>query len=218
MLVVVGALSLPPNGNAATVQTEENVIVGSRMTFAAAAGEANRVSIALISQTPTQLTYRIDDAGAPLVAGAGCRGGGASGTPATCTMGVSAPTSCHDCPPHPATIAVTLGDGDDVLDSTAIPADDGGGGLFSVNVDTAAGADSINTGLPMTRSARARDRTPSTVATETTRCMLSPRSTGPISTTWDPAETRCTTEAEPRPCASRSMESITMAKPARETT
>lgn len=121
---------------------------GVSMRFQAEPGEANDVSIELTAQTPTNLTYRVVDETATLVAGPGCDRGGPPGSAASCTMGVSQAASCSICiGGRDASISVELEDGDDSIDTTAVPVEDGGsGGAIDVSLYGGDGADEIVAG------------------------------------------------------------------------
>jgi hypothetical protein len=131
---IVVALLVPAVAHAGTISVEQ--IPGDTneavLKFAAAPGEANRLTVkptTVISPGVGNVT--VIDEGAPLQAGAGCNGGGATGTPATCQ--VHPPKAAdlgicegHDClpPSIPGTawrsrITAELGDGDDSFEGSA---------------------------------------------------------------------------------------------------
>jgi Ca2+-binding RTX toxin-like protein len=142
--LTIAAVAVPGVSQAATVQV---TVEGSTHSILVegAAGEANTVTLAAVDVTHDPSTYSVSDSTAPLTAGPGCSGGGPPGSVATCELPHSV-TPCYirGCPPLPAittVIQVNLNDGDDSLDSTAVPERDGGTGTFSVRAAGGAGAD-----------------------------------------------------------------------------
>ncbi len=143
LLAALAALLAPPAamGATASVTTRTEVVPGHKApdttqlragyAYAAAAGEANRAVLAL---SPDGRVLTITDAGAALVAGAGCE--------------AVAPATVRCAAPAGATVsqggtgelvAATLGDGDDVLDV-------GDEGPWSVRVDAGPGSDRVAIG------------------------------------------------------------------------
>jgi Ca2+-binding RTX toxin-like protein len=125
LAAVLFALVLPAAALGATVsvQDSDDVYVGRYLDFAAAPGEANRVTVRFADGRAS-----VRDAGAPLSVGAGCEA--LSAHAATCTVGSYLTAQLGD---GNDTIAVTLsategsvsltgGPGDDVLDASRVEA------------------------------------------------------------------------------------------------
>ncbi len=158
LALAFGVVALvPSSAGAATVQT---TTAGDTHTlsFAAAPGEQNTVTVALapITQTPDANNYYVTDSTAPLTAGAGCSGGGAPGSTVTCSLpkSVYGCTAEPFCPPIPAVsieLDIDLGDGDDSVDTAGIPGGDGGTGFFTLTEHGGDGADSFVDGTTSTR-------------------------------------------------------------------
>ena len=130
VLASLVAAAAPATANGATVEVR---VAGTShsMVFTAAAGETNTAAVGMVGATSDPNTYFISDATAPLEAGAGCTGGGPPGSTVTCEL----PRSLAACfvrgcsitgPGISVGVALDLGDGDDLLDSTALPEFDGG--------------------------------------------------------------------------------------------
>ncbi len=143
---------VPGVAGAATVQVVEDPTLGrATLTFEAAAGERNSVTVTLASQDPDGNRYSVTDTGANVTPGNGCSGGGAAGTPVTCLVPRSR------VPVAPAVIGLqvslsfALADGADRLEATALPADDGGGGTFGVEATGGDGVDAFLTGPEVDR-------------------------------------------------------------------
>jgi Ca2+-binding RTX toxin-like protein len=133
------------------------------LAFAAAAGEANQVTITRAAEAEGVVQLLIVDGGAPLTAGPGCSGGGGPGAPVTCAL--QAPRSptigaCgHDCEFYvPASgwmdsIRAELGDGDNSFDASGLSgrfekayAMEVTGGDGADTIATASGGDEIRDG------------------------------------------------------------------------
>ena len=147
---MVAALAAPGLARAATVE----VVVDQsyhKIVFAGGSGEVNTVSLGVVGElgdhTSGPGTYSVTDSTAPIVAGTGCSGGGPAGSTATCPLPRSAPSSPGIGGPFSPGVddvfEINLGDGDDWLDSTALPAGDGGGGFFTVRAAGGPGADGL---------------------------------------------------------------------------
>ncbi len=150
---MVGVLVPATGAGAATVRVEEVGGPGvfepqsSTLIFEATPGEQNEVELRISAQTATDVTYSVTDATSPTVPGAGCSGGGAPGSEVLCQLMTSRPADCV------RTICVDLGrkvflrsllgDGDDTLTATTMPADDGGHGLFETAVEAGEGDDTV---------------------------------------------------------------------------
>jgi Ca2+-binding RTX toxin-like protein len=98
------AILVPAGADAATVRLDADV-VADRVHFRASPGEANDLTV-----TGDDGSLTFIDAGAPLVAGPGCSGGGAAGVPVTC------PRQGEDT----ASLDVALGNRADSVDTTAV--------------------------------------------------------------------------------------------------
>jgi hypothetical protein len=125
--VIAALLLLPATGRAATVSAV--LVPGSAnsetLAYLAAPGEKNDVAISVAEVSETGVVVTVSDSGAAIEPGAGCVGGGAPGTPASCQM--ETPRSgrveaCgHDCfrttpgTEWVATLRIELGDEDDAL-------------------------------------------------------------------------------------------------------
>jgi Ca2+-binding RTX toxin-like protein len=141
--LTVAALAVPGSASGATVAVVVDGTVHS-IEFHPADGEVNTVTLGVV-QTGDPTTYSVTDTTAPLVAGAECSGGGAAGSTVTCPLPAPA-TPCYvrGCPPIVAVsdvIEVDLGDGDDSLNSTAVPPPAVGFGPFTVRAIGGSGAD-----------------------------------------------------------------------------
>jgi Ca2+-binding RTX toxin-like protein len=156
------ALVLAAPVSAATVDVTEELPEydhHSRLSFLAATGESNRVTVALTAEEDGYLTLEIKDAGSPLSAGTGCVGGGAPGQPAFCRLHeVVAHELCiKGCAPPQygenwrVSMVFDLGDGNDSLlasdltPQTPVPmvVTSGPG---TDQISTAAGDDSVDPG------------------------------------------------------------------------
>ncbi len=137
------AILAPSLAGAATVEVTVEQSTHS-LVFSDAGGELNTVSLGAVGDSTT---YAVTDSTAPIVAGPGCSGGGPAGSTATCPLPRSA-QFCHP-PGCPSTAEVSvrleadLGGGNDSLDSTGMPARDGGTGSFTVHGNGGPGDDSF---------------------------------------------------------------------------
>ncbi len=144
--LTIAAVAGPGAARAATVQVAVEQSTHS-IVFEAAAGEVNAVTLGVVGALGNRSTYSVSDSIAPLSAGAGCSGGGPAGSVVTCQLPRSAPPcgtrGCTVGPGISIEFQINLGDADDSLDSTAIPASDAGGWLFSVRAAGGPGADGL---------------------------------------------------------------------------
>jgi Ca2+-binding RTX toxin-like protein len=144
--IAVAAIAAPSFAGAATVEVvvDQNT---HKIVFAGGGGELNIVSLGVVGELGDPTTYSVTDSTAPIVAGSGCSGGGPAGSTAMCPLPRSAlPCVIRGCPMTPPVtneFEINLGDGDDSLDSTGLPASDGGSGSFSVHGNGGSGADSF---------------------------------------------------------------------------
>lgn len=147
VMAAVGAAALVPAAAGAATVGVETGPPSNTLRFSALPGETNTVTLGAV-QIGQPNMYSVTDATAPLVAGEGCTGGGPAGSTATCTVPASTPVCpVRGCVPGIGTgMDIDLGDGDDSLDSTAIPVRDGGTGSFTVTERGGAGADVITDG------------------------------------------------------------------------
>lgn len=147
----MGSVALiPAAASAATVDVRTDAS-SYTMKFTAVAGETNTVTVGVVqigNPNGNPNVYEISDATAPVTVGEGCTGGGPAGSTATCTVPASTfPCPVRGCPPSFTTaIDVDLGDGNDSLDSAAIPVKDGGTGSFVMIGRGGPGADVIADG------------------------------------------------------------------------
>jgi Ca2+-binding RTX toxin-like protein len=155
---VVGALAcVPAVAQAGTVSVE--VVPGFRnlsvLRFAAAPGEQNQVTVKKgAASSGETVVVEVSDAGAPLLAGAGCGGGGAAGAIASCAMHAGRATEfsycgrdcSHEIPGTAWELAmdIQLGDGDDSFDGSTLTASNYEG--WAMTVDGGTGNDAIFTG------------------------------------------------------------------------
>ena len=155
LFVALGCLAVPGAATAATVSVEgpshEFLPDLYVLTVAAAPGEANAVSASLAGTDSGNATWAVTDAGAPPVAGAGCTATGPGRV--HCTVPKSRlPSGCGrvGCTDYGAGLVITLdlGDGDDSVDLSSLPADGDGGGVVSSDIRVGAGADTV-TGSPL---------------------------------------------------------------------
>ena len=119
----------------------------STLIFEATPGEQNDVELRISAQTATDVTYSVTDATSPTVPGAGCSGGGAPGGEVLCQLKISRPancvrTICLDLG-RKVFLRIRLGDGDDSLAASALPADDGGHGVFETETQAGEGDDTV---------------------------------------------------------------------------
>ncbi len=117
-----------------------------------AEGEANALTISLVGPDGEGFRYAVQDAVAPLSAGAGCSGGGPPGSPVTCVLPRSRPQSacirgfCSD-PGLRIELDVALGHGMNSLDASTLPQSDSSGAPdLSLTVRGGDQADVITTG------------------------------------------------------------------------
>ena len=147
LAATVGAAVLVPAAASAATVAVETSSESNTMKFSAEPGETNTVTLGVV-QLGDPNSYSVTDATAPLVAGEGCTGGGPAGSTATCTV----PASRMFCPVRGCLPGITtamdidLGDGDDSLDSTALPVRDGGTGPFQITERGGPGADVLTDG------------------------------------------------------------------------
>jgi hypothetical protein len=92
-LAVGAALILPTSSFAATVGVEEPAPAPpappsgqAKLTFVAAPGEANRLTVSVAGEDADFYDLRLVDSGAPILPGTGCSGGGAPGAPVLCRV------------------------------------------------------------------------------------------------------------------------------------
>jgi Ca2+-binding RTX toxin-like protein len=155
VVVALGCLALPGGATAATVSVQgpshEYLPDLYTLTVAAAPGEANAVSVSLAGTDSGNATWAVTDAGAAPDAGAGCTAAGPGRV--NCTVPKSRlPSGCGrvGCTDYGAglIISLDLGDGDDSIDLSSLPADGDGGGVVSSDIRTGIGADTV-TGSPL---------------------------------------------------------------------
>jgi Ca2+-binding RTX toxin-like protein len=159
--VVIGALACAPAvAQAGTVSVE--VVPGatnqSVLHFTAAPGEQNQVTVKQepVSAAGETVVVEMSDAGAPLLAGAGCSSGGAPGMIASCSLhagrGSEFKYCGRDCVQEiPGTrwdlaMSVQLGDGDDSFDGSTLTASGYGYETWDMTVNGGTGNDTILTG------------------------------------------------------------------------
>jgi Ca2+-binding RTX toxin-like protein len=156
------ALILPAAASAATVDVIEawpGYDRLSRLTFAAAPGESNRLTLRIIEAKDDYLTVEVRDEGAPLSTGTACSGGGGAGAPAFCRLHerVNRELCLKGCPPPEygenwqVSMVVSLGDGDNSLNAAELDPEEPipmlvTGGPGADWIDTAAGHDSVDPG------------------------------------------------------------------------
>jgi Ca2+-binding RTX toxin-like protein len=159
------ALSLASSSSAATVEasgTEDEppplfIAQASRITIRDTAAEANALTMSMVGPEAGRIRYSIRDSAAPLVAGAGCTGGGPPGSEVTCLLPLSrAMSGCHHafCADggRQVSFRVELGGGVNSFDSTSMPASDGGSGYgLLTTVIGGPEADTITTGAGQER-------------------------------------------------------------------
>ena len=143
--LLAGAVLFPATAGAATVGVSE-ANARATLQFTAGSGEANAVTVKLVSQDGDGNRYSVQDAGAPLAAGAGCSGGGPAGSTATCLVPRSRQGSFPSDFGLEVILSFALGDGDNSIDSVTLPAKDGGGGGFRLEVTSGGGVDTVQTG------------------------------------------------------------------------
>lgn len=123
------------------------------LTFDAAPGEDNQLTIRSRSKSGDFLHLEVLDAGAPVNPGPGCTGGGALGTPVACEMHVPRSTEQKSdgkiVLPVPGTgwsdsMSIQLGDGNNVFDGSSFTARYAES--VSMNVVSGAGRDRVLTG------------------------------------------------------------------------
>ena len=143
--ITVAAIAAPGLARAATVEVVVDQI--SHKIVFAGGSEANTVTVALVGQPGNPNNYAVTDASSPIVAGAGCSGGGPAGSSAVCSLPRSAAAcAIRGCPPGPPVspgVEINLGEGDDSLDSTGMPSGDGGSGSFTIRGNGGPGADTF---------------------------------------------------------------------------
>jgi Ca2+-binding RTX toxin-like protein len=155
--VLIGAMALtaiPAQAAEVSVGPGPFVVPPSyTLEIAAAAGEANTIAITAAAPSGGNVTYTVRDASTPPTPGAGC----ATGAPGEvqCTLPQSRASSgcighapCAD-PGANVGLDLALGDADDSVDLSTLPASDGGTGQFTTRVNAGAGDDTI-VGSPAT--------------------------------------------------------------------
>lgn len=153
LLTALACLALPAGAGAATVSvqgpSQEFLPDLYTLTVAAAPGEANAVSVSLVGADSVNATWAITDAGAAPDAGAGCTAAGPGRV--ACTVPKSRlPSGCGrvGCTDYGQglVISLDLGDGDDSVDLSSLPADGDGGGVVSSDIRGGIGADTLTGG------------------------------------------------------------------------
>lgn len=151
--VVAGVL--PAGAGAATVQVTENAPQYAEreeaaLEFEAAPGEFNRVRIDRNGTEGGKARYDLSDDGAAITAGPGCSGGGAPGGVVSCLVPISRPSNCNRifCSDYgrSVTLSFELGDQDDLLIASQLPAGDGGNGALTVAAGGGDGVDELHSG------------------------------------------------------------------------
>lgn len=151
----------------------------SRLTFAAAPGESNRLTLRIIEAKGGYLTVEVRDEGAPLSTGTACSGGGATGVPAFCRLHerVDREPCLKGCPPPgygenwQVSMVVSLGDGGNTLNAAGLDPKEPipmmvASGPGNDRIDTAAGRDSVDPGFgaDVVRTGLGNDRIQATAA------------------------------------------------------
>jgi hypothetical protein len=169
--MLVAALISPAAASAATVNVTEDwpdYDHHSQLSFVAAPGESNQVSIDLVEERDAYLTVEVRDAGASISPGSGCGGNGGAGEPVFCRLHemVAHELCMKGCAPPQygenwrVSMAFDLGDGENFLSAgnfeprEPIPMSvKGGPGADLIetaaagdSVDPGAGADTVRTG------------------------------------------------------------------------
>jgi len=154
------ATAWAPNALGAEVSVTETSAylidqTAAELSFEAAAGESNQVTITVAGGEGEIFDLEVVDAGAALTAGAGCSGGGAAGTPAICKIHrprygeiVSCGKYCTELVPWTGwtdTISATLDDEGDSFDASTLTSSVQGES-FEMSVNGGPGADRILTG------------------------------------------------------------------------
>jgi Ca2+-binding RTX toxin-like protein len=173
-LAAIALTALPTISQAATVKVEEvkGYANEAKLTFAAAPGEANSVTVAVAGEEGDYFKLQVIDSGATVEPGQMCSGGGAPGTPVECRLhkGMNAQqtvlggkvtvpvygTRWED------SFDVDLGDGNNSFDASGMPDDPyeaiemtvrSGSGADTIatasggdTIDPGAGADTIHAG------------------------------------------------------------------------
>jgi Ca2+-binding RTX toxin-like protein len=144
--LTIAVVAAPGAARAATVQVAVEQRTHS-VVFDAAPGEVNSVTLGVVGALGDPSTYSVSDSIAPLSAGPGCSGGGPAGSVVTCQLPRSTAgcgtRGCQVGPGISSVLQINLGDADDSLDSTALPASDGGSGSFTVRAAGGPGADGL---------------------------------------------------------------------------
>ncbi len=125
----------------------------AELSFQAAAGEDNRLTITVAATGDGYLDLTVKDEGAALTAGPGCSGGGGPGQVAHCRMHepkgldrIYCGKMCEHTIPGTSwwnTLRISLGDGDNSFDGSALSQQSPG---FAMEVDSGAGDDEIALG------------------------------------------------------------------------
>ncbi len=153
---VLAAGLFPATAGAATVSVVEETLSQSppheraTLAFEAAPGEANLLRIERSGTEQGKARYDLRDDGAAISAGAGCSGGEAPAAVVSCLVPPSRPAECNRlfCSDRGREVRLTfaLGDGDDILIASTLPAGDGGGGVMLVEAAAGDGADQLYSG------------------------------------------------------------------------
>jgi Ca2+-binding RTX toxin-like protein len=157
ILAALAVALLPATAGGATVSVTEETLSPAplpheraTLLFEAGPGEDNIATIVPAGEENGKLRYEVRDLHVPLSAGPGCTGGGGPDVAATCLMPRSRPRTCQHlgCSDLGSEIIFRfiLGDGDDELRATQIPADDGGGGSVTLEADGGTGDDQLYPG------------------------------------------------------------------------
>ncbi len=149
-------LLLAPSARAASVFVEEVPGPGesARLVFEDLGTESNGVSLSASPDADGRVSYVVRDDRAPLSAGPGCSGGGHAGSEVVCSLPRSrGPSNCFGTtniicldPALYVGVAMRLGQGDDLLDTTGFDGDGGAPLYFDFEVEGGPGDDMINTG------------------------------------------------------------------------
>ena len=126
----------------------------ARLVFEDLETESNGVSLSASPDADGRVSYVVRDDLAPLSAGSGCSGGGDAGSEAVCSLPRSrGPSNCFGTtniicldPALYVGVAMRLGQGDDLLDTTGFAGDGGAPLYFDFEVEGGPGDDMINTG------------------------------------------------------------------------
>lgn len=162
-VLAVGLLAAG-NAGAAEVRVEETLwdpastsaesLNRDLLVYTASPGESNRLVVESKGKSGEFVQLGVLDSGAPLSAGAGCTGGGAPGTPVTCTMHapkyneqIYCGRDCAQFKPGTgwlASMRIELGDGDNSFDGSSLSGEYPD--VYPMVVHSGAGSDRIATG------------------------------------------------------------------------